>query len=98
MGLLTHPLIQAICAVLYMTSLVQGVTEPSHFYPYGPEDGDAELPQSEDGPSPTIKLPTQFVVFGTCMNALWVSSKDGTSSSAQNWQNNNMYGSLLSIA
>ena len=90
MGLLMRPVCQVICAVLCMTSWVQSIPEPSHFYPYGPEDGDAELPPSDHGGSPTIPLPTQFVVFGTCMNALWVSSKEGASSSAQNWQSNNL--------
>ncbi|KAK2165732.1 hypothetical protein NP493_1353g00002 [Ridgeia piscesae] len=70
-----RPSIQAIYAVLCMTSWVQSITEPSHFYPYGPEVGDAELPPSEYGGSPTIPLPTQFVLFGACMNAVWVNTK-----------------------
>ena len=85
MGLLMRPSIQAIYAVLCMTSWVQSIMEPSHFYPYGPEVGDAELPPSEYGGSPTIPLPTQFVLFGACMNAVWVSSQEDASSFAQYW-------------
>ena len=73
MGLFTHLTFQAFCAVLCITSWVEGITELSHFYPYGLEDGDVELPRNDDGGSRTIPLPIQFVLFGTCMNALWVS-------------------------
>ena len=73
MGLFMHPTFQAFCAVLCITSWVEGITELSHFYPYGLENGGEELPTSDDGGSRTIPLSIQFGLFGTCMNTLWVS-------------------------
>ena len=77
MGLVMHPSFQAFCAVLCFMSRVQGKTDPPHFYPYGLEYGDEELPKNEYWGSRTIPLPIQFVLFGTCMNALWVSLNGG---------------------
>ena len=90
MGLLMHLSIQAFCVVLCFTSWVQGITEPTHFYTYGLEDGDEELPRSEAGGSRTITLPIQFVLFGTCMNALWVSLSGGCQLLCHNWQSSNL--------
>ena len=95
MGLLMHPSIEALCAVLCITSCVQGITEPSHFYPYGLEDGDVELPTNDDGGSSVIPLPIQFVLFGTCMNALWVSLNRRSQLLCHNWERNNLLGNLL---
>ena len=90
MGLFMHPSIQALCLVLCITSRAQGITDPSHFYPYGLEDGDEELPTSDDGGSGTIPLPIQFVLFGTCMNALWVSLNGGCQLLCHNRQSNKL--------
>ena len=90
MSLLVHPSIQALCAVLGIMSWVEGITEPSHFYPYGPANGDEELPRSDHGGSRTIPLPIQFVLFGTCMNALWVSLNGGCQLLCRNWQSSNL--------
>ena len=87
MRLLMHLSILAFCVVLCITLWVQSITESSYFYPYGLDDGDVELPRNDDGGSPKIPLPIQFVLFGTCMNALWVSINQLL---FHNWQSNNL--------
>ena len=43
-----------------------------HLYPYGPDVGDAMLPDSDDDSSPEVHLDTTVVFFNGSYDSLWV--------------------------
>ena len=49
-----------------------GGGENLHFYPYGPDTGDATLQRNDDGSSSEIVLSQSFRFFGEEYNSLWV--------------------------